>query len=68
MRKGGVEISTPISVYGGIFMGKNFKHLERNDRIKMETLLNAGHKVTEVADYLGVHRSTIYREMKRGKI
>jgi IS30 family transposase len=67
MRKGGVEISTPISIYGGIFMGKNFKHLERNDRIKMETLLNAGHKVTEVADYLGVHRSTIYREMKRGE-
>ena len=43
------------------------KHLTKNDRIKMETMLNSGHKVTEVAAYLHVHRSTIYREMKRGE-
>lgn len=48
-------------------MGKNFRHLAKNDRIKMETLLNAGHSVIEVAQYLGVHRSTIYREIKRGE-
>ena len=46
------------------FMGK---HLTKNDRIKMETMLNSGHKVPEVAAYLHVHRSTIYREMKRGE-
>ena len=33
----------------------------------METMLNSGHKVTEIAAYLHVHRSTIYREMKRGE-
>lgn len=48
-------------------MGKLFKHLSQNDRIKMETMLNSGHKVVEVAEYLHVHRSTIYREMKRGE-
>lgn len=48
-------------------MGKYYKHLSQNDRIKMETMLNSGHKVVEVAEYLHVHRSTIYREMKRGE-
>lgn len=48
-------------------MGKLFKHLSQNDRIKMETMLNSGHKVVEVAEYLPVHRSTIYREIKRGE-
>lgn len=45
---------------------KSFRHLSLNDRIKMETMLNSGHKVTEIAEYLHVHRSTIYREMQRG--
>ena len=48
-------------------MGKLFKHLSQNDRIKMETMLNSGHKVVEVAECLHVHRSTIYREIKRGE-
>ena len=48
-------------------MGKLFKHLSQNDRIKMETMLNSGHKVVEVAEYLHVHRRTIYREIKRGE-
>lgn len=48
-------------------MGKLFKHLSQNDRIKMETMLNSDHKVVEVAEYLHVHRSTIYREIKRGE-
>lgn len=43
------------------------KHLSQNDRIKMETLLNKGHSKREVADYLHVHISTIYREYDRGK-
>lgn len=49
---------------GDDFMGK---HLNQTDRIKMETMLNSGHKVIEVAEYLHVHRSTIYREIKRGE-
>lgn len=43
------------------------KRMTKADRIKMETLLNAGHSVQEIANYLGFHRSTIYREYQRGK-
>lgn len=59
--------SCPFYHKRGNFMGKLFKHLSQNDRIKMETMLNSGHKVVEVAEYLRVHRSTIYREIKRGE-
>lgn len=59
--------SCPFYHKRGNFMGKLFKHLSKNDRIKMETMLNSGHKVVEVAEYLHVHRSTIYREIKRGE-
>lgn len=59
--------SWPFYHKRGNFMGKLFKHLSQNDRIKMETMLNSGHKVVEVAEYLHVHRSTIYREIKRGE-
>lgn len=59
--------SCPFYHKRGNFMGKLFKHLSQNDRIKMETMLNSGHKVVEVAEYLHIHRSTIYREIKRGE-
>lgn len=59
--------SCPFYHKRGNFMGKLFKHLSQNDRIKMETMLNSGHKVVEAAEYLHVHRSTIYREIKRGE-
>lgn len=59
--------SCPFYHKRGNFMGKLFKHLSQNDRIKMETMLNSAHKVVEVAEYLHVHRSTIYREIKRGE-
>ena len=42
------------------------KHLTKADRIKLEALLKAGHGKKEIADMLHVHRSTIYREIKRG--
>lgn len=41
------------------------KHLTKADRIKLEALLKAGHGKKEIADMLHVHRSTIYREIKR---
>ena len=47
-------------------MAKGFKHLTKADRIKIEALLKAGHCIREIADLLHVHRSTIYREVKRG--
>ena len=47
-------------------MAKGFKQLTKADRIKIEALLKAGHSKQEIADQLHVHRSTIYREIKRG--
>ena len=47
--------------------GKHHRQLSRSDRITLETMLNTGHKVVEIAAYLGVHRSTVYREIDRGK-
>lgn len=43
------------------------KHMSHNDRIAMETLLNAGHSKEEIAEQLHFHRSTIYREYNKGK-
>lgn len=43
------------------------KHMTRNDRIKMEALINAGHSKEEIAEQLHFHRSTIYREYNKGK-
>ncbi len=37
------------------------------DRIKIEALKKAGHRVAEIAGQIGVHRSTIYNELKRGE-
>lgn len=48
-------------------MGKLFKQMSHNDRIKMEALLNARHSKAEVAKQLHFHRSTIYREYDKGK-
>ncbi len=37
------------------------------NRIRIETLIRAGCRVVEIARYIGVHRSTIYNELKRGQ-
>ncbi len=47
-------------------MARIFTHLTKADRIKIEALKKAGHSVKEIADLIHVHRSTIYRELKRG--
>lgn len=46
---------------------KGSHQLTRADRISLEALLKAGHGKTEIARQLGVHRSTIYNELKRGE-
>lgn len=46
---------------------KGSHQLTRADRIKLEALKKAGLKVVEIAKQLGVHRSTIYNELKRGE-
>ena len=46
---------------------KGFRHLKLSDRLKIEQMLKAGCKVTEIATKLGCHRATIYNELKRGQ-
>ena len=46
---------------------RNFRHLTRRDRDKIEALYNTGHSVQEIAEILGFHRSSLYREISFGK-
>ncbi len=50
----------------GIDMGKVFNHLTMDSRIRIELLVKLGYSVIEISKLIGVHRSTIYRELKRG--
>lgn len=47
-------------------MGKKYKHMNRDERMKIEALYTAGKSITEIAELLGRGYSTIYREIKRG--
>ncbi len=44
-----------------------YKHINQEQRIKIEALLNVGVKVSKIAEQLAVNRSTIYRELKRNR-
>ena len=46
---------------------RTFKHLTKTKRLQLEMMLRAKMAVKEIADSLGVHISTIYREIKRGE-
>lgn len=46
---------------------RRFKHLSWNDRLRIESFLKCGKRVQEIADEIGVHRNTIYNELKRGR-
>lgn len=46
---------------------KGSHQLTKADRIKLEALIKAGLSKTKIAEQLGVHRSTIYNELKRGE-
>lgn len=41
------------------------RHLRYEDRKMIEAMLADGYNASEIADRLGVHRSTIFRECKR---
>ncbi len=43
-----------------------YKLITYTDRQKIEELLGAGAKPAKIATEIGVHRATIYRELKRG--
>ncbi len=47
-------------------MRKGNKRLRFEDRQKIEKLNNEGVKVALIAEAVGVHRATIYNELKRG--
>jgi len=45
-----------------------FKQLDFTKRIIIETLVNEGRSIFYIAKKINVHRSTIYRELARGKV
>jgi IS30 family transposase len=47
---------------------KEYTHLKERERYKIEVLLEGKRKAEEIAGLLGRDRSTIYREIKRGRI
>ena len=47
-------------------MRRQFKHLSKTQRNQLEMLLKANVSKREIAEYLGVSLSTVYREIKRG--
>lgn len=48
-------------------MARRFRHLSWDNRLRIETMLKCGRPIQEIADKIGVHYSTIYREIKRGR-
>lgn len=44
-----------------------YKQLSKDDRVRIEALSRAGHKPREIAELIGFHVSTIYRELRRGE-
>lgn len=46
---------------------KNYTHLSMTDRRRLHTFLEMGLSITAIADRLGRHRSTLYRELKRNQ-
>jgi len=45
----------------------NYTQLTQEQRYQIDVLLNMGHKQTGIAECLGVHKSTISRELHRNK-
>lgn len=48
-------------------MRAHYKHLTRTDRLRIEECTRHKIPVKDIAEELGVHYTTIYRELKRGK-
>lgn len=46
---------------------RRFRHLSWDDRLRIEAGLKHDLTVQEIADEIGVHRNTIYNEIKRGR-
>ncbi len=46
---------------------KKYKHLTKKQRIEISVLLKTGESIKSISELIGVHRSTIYREITRNK-
>jgi len=46
---------------------RRFKHLSYTDRLKIETMLRDKQTIKQIAKRIGVHISSIYREIERGR-
>lgn len=44
------------------------KHIQKEERVTIQTLLAVGQSIDNIAKHLGRHRSTIYREMSRAGV
>lgn len=49
-------------------MGTCYRQLKEEDRILLGSMLYRNYSKAKIAEILGVHRSTIYREIKRNKL
>ena len=47
-------------------MKREFKHLSKTQRNQLEMLIRANVSKKQIAEYIGVNLSTVYREIKRG--
>lgn len=47
-------------------MRKGTKRLSFEDRKRIEKMMTEGERITCIADAVGVHRATIYNELRRG--
>ncbi len=47
---------------------RKFKQITSNQRHTIQTLVNKGFNVKDITSILGFHRSSIYRELNRGKV
>jgi transposase, IS30 family len=44
---------------------KNYTHISNHQRIELASLHRNGHSVSDISNQLKLHRSTVYRELKR---
>ena len=48
-------------------MGRQYKQINRDERMKIEALHTAGYSITEIAKQMNRNYTTIYREIRRGR-
>ena len=48
-------------------MGRHYKQIDRDERMKIEALYTVGYSITEIAKQMNRNYTTIYREVRRGR-